>query len=508
MPVTDLREYLQLPQAAPQNPGFQRTRQLAGMPTEPFQSALAFERAAPGIRANQGMAYLQEIQNHQNEIAQQAQNIRIQQEAQLAAEQATQGLAGANPQSTGWLPQRQQILQQNPNAMLDPRFQNALRIYDQGYSQFDHQRQLQQRQIDAENKQLQGLMLRGMEYGGDEEKLTKFAQTRDLGGMAQVVGEARRANLGKSKTGKDKIDYRTKGLFDKYASALAGGNPEEAKAISDYAREQGLHWENPVAQDASGSAVMAPPANQSVVPGMGGATATQPEIPPQHYIDEVKGVSLDNPRSAQLLSEYASSPSLPLEARREAVKKLGEAAASPPPFKGMDAAQEREAKRALIDAHTMAKANLEGDEISQKYVAPAWTRAKSEMEQLVDQFAQKNGFSAESVYRSIAGRKRIPVVNAQGAEVDEAPGALILGDTYASENPHLKQVADQIAKMHNRQSPIFARIHRFLGGENIINGDVLFELAKEKVGVPAAQSVALPAANPALETALQKYAPK
>ena len=260
MPVTDLREYLQLPQAAPQNPGFQRTRQLAGMPTEPFQSALAFERAAPGIRANQGLAYLQEIQNHQNEIAQQAQNIRIQQEAQLAAEQATQGLAGANPQSTGWLPQRQQILQQNPNAMLDPRFQNALRIYDQGYSQFDHQRQLQQRQIDAENKQLQGLMLRGMEYGGDEEKLTKFAQARDLGGMAQVVGEARRANLGKSKTGKDKIDYRTKGLFDKYASALAGGNPEEAKAISDYAREQGLHWENPVAQDASGSAVMAPPA--------------------------------------------------------------------------------------------------------------------------------------------------------------------------------------------------------------------------------------------------------
>ena len=97
MPVTDLRYILGVPTEAPANPGFQRTRQLAGQPVSPYQSAIDFENAASSVQANRGLAYLQGIQNHQNEIAQQAQNLRIQQEAQLAAEQATQGLAGIQP---------------------------------------------------------------------------------------------------------------------------------------------------------------------------------------------------------------------------------------------------------------------------------------------------------------------------------------------------------------------------------------------------------------------------
>jgi len=196
MPVTDLREYLQLPQAAPQNPGFQRTRQLAGMPTEPFQSALAFERAAPGIRANQGLAYLQEIQNHQNEIAQQAQNIRIQQEAQLAAEQATQGLSGIQPDNPQYLNQRQQILQQNPNALLNPQFRNALGIYDEGYQRVAQQRALEAKQIQAQRQQAHALGLRAIEFGDNPDEIAPLVEAGDVSSLAQRIGNARRASTG------------------------------------------------------------------------------------------------------------------------------------------------------------------------------------------------------------------------------------------------------------------------------------------------------------------------
>ena len=251
MPVTDLREYLQLPQAAPQNPGFQRTRQLAGMPTEPFQSALAFERAAPGIRANQGLAYLQEIQNHQNEIAQQAQNIRIQQEAQLAAEQATQGLSGIQPDNPQYLNQRQQILQQNPNALLNPQFRNALGIYDEGYQRVAQQRALEAKQIQAQRQQAHALGLRAIEYGAPPDVVAEHVQTGNISALAQITGEARRAGLAKPKSGTEPADYRTKAAYGKYLDAVADGNTEAATEIDKFARQGGFHWETPVAQNVA-----------------------------------------------------------------------------------------------------------------------------------------------------------------------------------------------------------------------------------------------------------------
>lgn len=196
MPVTDLRNILTVPQDAPQNPGFNRTRQLMGMPTEPFQSALAFERAAPGIRANQGLAYLQEIQNHQNEIAQQAQNIRIQQEAQLAAEQATQGLSGIQPDNPQYLNQRQQILQQNPNALLNPQFRNALNVYDEGYQNVARQRALEAKQIQAQRQQANALGLRAIEFGDNPDEIAPLVESGNVAALAQRIGNARRASTG------------------------------------------------------------------------------------------------------------------------------------------------------------------------------------------------------------------------------------------------------------------------------------------------------------------------
>jgi hypothetical protein len=200
MPVIDLRNLLEVPQEAPANPAFQRTRQLAQMPQTPYQSAYAFEKAAPMVRANQGLAYLGAIQNHQNQISQEAQNIRLQQEAQAAAENATQGLSGVSPEHPQYLQQRQQILQQNPNALLNPQFRNALNVYDQGYTQISHQRQLQANQMAAQQKQAQSLGLRAIEYGAHPDVVAEHVANGDIGSLAQVAGEARRSSMGQGKT--------------------------------------------------------------------------------------------------------------------------------------------------------------------------------------------------------------------------------------------------------------------------------------------------------------------
>lgn len=178
-----------------------------GQPQNPYMSMLAFERAAPYVQANQGMAYLQGIQNHQDEIAQQAQNLRIQQEAQLAAEQATQGLAGIQPDHPQYLNQRQQILQQNPNALLNPQFRNALGIYDAGYKNVSHQRDLEAKQIQAQRQQAHSLGLRAIEYGAPPDVVAEHVQSGNVGALAQIAGEARRAGLAKPKGSTEK-DYR------------------------------------------------------------------------------------------------------------------------------------------------------------------------------------------------------------------------------------------------------------------------------------------------------------
>jgi len=259
----------------------------------------------------------------------------------------------------------------------------------------------------------------------------------------------------------------------------------------------------------------AAPQPQSVVPGMGAPKQAAPqaavnaELPPEHYSEEIQSLDVSNPQAAKILAEYAVSGALPLEAKREAVKRLGEIVKTPPSFKEWDIEQADEGKTQLKDAYEKARTNLEGEEVIEKDIKPAWTKAKSDLEKLVDDYAKKNGYAVESVYRSIVSRKARPVKNDKGVVTGYEPvSSAILGNDYMKENPHLKKVNAQIAKANNKESPIFARINRFLGGEKLINGDVLRKLAEEKIGITSDEGVALPAADPKLEAALQKYAPK
>lgn len=221
----------------------------------------------------------------------------------------------------------------------------------------------------------------------------------------------------------------------------------------------------------------------SVVPGMGGNTVL-PEVqklPPHHYVQEINAIDTSNPVSAKILADLTEAGDLPIEAKRAAVAKLGKVVESPPDFGQLSLREIAETKHQLSTAYEKAKNSLQMDEIIEKDVKPAWTKAKSDMEKLVDAFAAKNKVSPISVYRSIASGEYIPSLNEKGIVVGEVPASVaILGDQYMTENPHLKSVSAQVERMHNKESPIFARINRFLGGEKVVNGDVLNELAQEK----------------------------
>jgi len=430
MPVTDLRYILGVPTEAPANPGFQRTRQLAGQPVSPYQSAIDFENAASSVQANRGLAYLQGIQNHQNEIAQQAQNIRIQQEAQLAAEQATQGLAGIQPDQPEYLSQRQQILQQNPNALLNPQFRNALNVYDEGYQRIAHQRDLEARQQQAKQAQAQSLGLRAIEYGDNPDEIAPLVEAGDVPGLAQRIGNARRANMVKPKSGSEPTDYRTKAAYGKYLDAVAEGNTEAATEIDKFARQGGFHWETPVAPTVGAATPPTPSATQTgsqlrEVLG-GGPPKAAFSLP---SAEEFKGLIESNQASPDMLGGIIQNTNVPLDLKQEAFAKLKSSiAASKPPANSTfsEAARFKEANNKKLEDAQFA---IDTHHLQGQW-ANAWSKQKAIVNDAVAQMSKDLGVDENIILSSLA---RKPSEGAR-VEPDIIPTSLI-PEELRSSNP-------------------------------------------------------------------------
>ena len=420
MPVFDYRSQLTPPQTAPQNPGFQRTRQLAGMPTDPFQSALAFERAAPGIRANQGLAYLQGIQNHQNEIAQQAQNIRIEQEAQLAAEQATQGLSGIQPDNPQYLNQRQQILQQNPNALLNPQFRNALGIYDEGYQRVAQQRALEAKQIQAQRQQAHALGLRAIEYGAPPDVVAEHVQTGNIGVLAQITGEARRAGLAKPKGSTEK-DYRDGPMQQFIKSSLESlpqvgdVNPDTQKpftradisglaaSVANDAHRQ-FYPEKYAQAEAETSTSKAPPAPATQTGSQlrevlgGGPPKAAFSLP---SAEEFRGLIESNQSSPDMLGGIIQNTNVPLDLKQEAFAKMKSLiAASKPPANSTftEAARFKETNNKKLEDAQFA---IDTHHLQGQW-ANAWSKQKTIVSDAVAQMSKDLGVDENIILSSLA----------------------------------------------------------------------------------------------------------
>lgn len=124
MPVSFLRtpaDYLGISEAPPK-PLFQQTNALQ----QGADDAMGFFNQMVGLRQQRPLAQAQAIQNQYSTIFNNAEKLRLEQQAAKEAEQAVSALAGLTPEVDDYVAQRQEIQRQFPNAMLDPRVQRIV----------------------------------------------------------------------------------------------------------------------------------------------------------------------------------------------------------------------------------------------------------------------------------------------------------------------------------------------------------------------------------------------
>jgi len=163
MPVTDLTDYLGMPQQAPEDPLFYQKQREAAYAQEAvdFNKRVAargelnrLQRQAPVLQAQQAqIAY--------DKVAQDARDLRMKQEIEAQVERAANELAGGNlnPESEDFGAKYRDLATRNPLAFSDPRFSNVAGLYaaqNQNYQaarkqQMDAEARAAQARIDAEN---------------------------------------------------------------------------------------------------------------------------------------------------------------------------------------------------------------------------------------------------------------------------------------------------------------------------------------------------------------------
>lgn len=148
MPVIQLRtpaDYFGINEA-PQQPLFQQTNALQRGADEEMK----FFNQMVGLRQQRPLAQAQAIQNQYSTIFNNAEKLRLEQQAAREAEQAVSALAGLTPEVDDYITQRQEIQRQFPNAMLDPRVQRIVDDNDRMFSA--RQSSLAKQQQEAENR--------------------------------------------------------------------------------------------------------------------------------------------------------------------------------------------------------------------------------------------------------------------------------------------------------------------------------------------------------------------
>lgn len=325
----------------------------------------------------------------------------------------------------------------------------------------------------------------------------------------------------KQKSANPRLDY-LKDFMDNVGKRVAAfeesdgafdekGNPTKALVdlrnkyaqISDlYDQEMmGLVMPKQAASDAATAQKITSPAAEggapkSVVPGMPGFVGDKPVVTPVDggggdvdvdVSDEIASADLTIPGSAAFLANEAREGRLPLAAHKSILKKLEDAVKNPPSMKHLNRAQADANKADILSAYKTVKDRLGLVESQEKVINPAWTRAKKSMESKVVEFAKKNGYDPETLWRTIAEESVVGAsVNADPMTMGGgSPGLLtaeeILGDDFAKENADLFKVQAKREAVRNAEAPIGARLGRLLGAEGISNYDVLKEAAKEKV---------------------------
>lgn len=197
MPVSFLRtpaDYLGINEA-PQKPLFQQTNALQ----QGAADEMNFFNQMVGLRQQRPLAQAQAIQNQYSTIFNNAEKLRLEQQAAREAEQAVSALAGLTPEVDDYIAQRQEIQRQFPNAMLDPRVQRIVDDNDRMFT--SRQSSLTKQQQEAADRRAK---LFGM--GATPQQVEAVFQNPDAAAQLEFQLGKGTSGKGNSATLKSAID--------------------------------------------------------------------------------------------------------------------------------------------------------------------------------------------------------------------------------------------------------------------------------------------------------------
>ena len=228
-----------------------------------------------------------------------------------------------------------------------------------------------------------------------------------------------------------------------------------------------------------------------------------PENKQKLFEESIKAPGVDE----NVYTAIISDPSQSLQNKRRALAEFEKFASQPPSNPNITLSEAGRRRQKLSDALVVARNALGVEEVMQREVHPAWTDAKTQIEEKVNEFAKQLGVSPQNIYNSIMANE--PVDIGRGFQ---SIGEAILGKQVQDANPHVRNALNRLEASKAKNQPIATMVDQILGSfDDISNNAVLNVLAQEKtkpVASPAPAVNIAPSDNAKLQAALEKYAPK
>jgi hypothetical protein len=459
------------------------------------------------------MAQIQAIQNEYDMIRENAEKLRREREAAMQAEQAVSSLAGLTPDSPDYLNQRRQIMTQFPSAILDPRVQS---IMDDSDRMYNARQQSEARRQEEITTRAADLVRKG---GIDIAKAQEAAKSPLTAAQLEYqFGKPTSSNIGRLEKALGTVQDLIKSVPEEERYDFVDGKQivrPEFKTLLDRQKKYADMYFNEVEgispQQEAPTATPTAPATPSVAPAATvtpPAQVTQPEeakivvppavIQPSSNILNLEKVIQSPEANEDDFSKYISNPSIPLDKKKEALKKFEKMAESPPPRKDLDLDEAMMRREKIQEALNNAKSAVDSQDFVSKYVNPAWSQAKEQLAGKVEAFAKELGVSPENVYNTILKNKKIYSPKLGRVSVAEA----ILGvDDAHKDNPLVTDAINKLEAVESERRPWRTFAKQLLGefgGRS--NAGVLRALAQEKV---SSETQSLPIEQPNVSVAGQ-----
>jgi len=443
MPVTDLTDYLGMPQQAPEDPLFYQKQREAAYAQEAvdFNKRVAargelnrLQRQAPVLQAQQAqIAY--------DKVAQDARDLRKKQEIEAQVERAASELAGGNlnPESDDFAVKYRDLATRNPLAFSDPRFSTVAGLYEnqyKGYQQAKQQRaeaeaRAAQARIDAENS--------AYAYGVLPGRITPEMSIRDINierGKVKTAGTGTRGGAASAEERRlsNILNVRAKEYEDAKKRVEDFDLKDTDQEFID-ARNAWKEASKKYIQFNETGGVPAAPATQTGIGGVSGRTLGDSGIParpkeqaaaPVPFKDTMRGLAAPKAEDILKVNEAEvlqgindpsadentymatiSDPNVSLKVKEKALINLRDYVNNPKPktfanfSEGLQYAEKLENN--LNDAEMQF--SIEKD----KSVAnPVWDEVKSVMDSKIKEVAKKLNMTTETLLNSLIENEVLP----------------------------------------------------------------------------------------------------